>query len=339
MQQTHFYHHLIDIEKKRIFPAEIIIAKDKIISIKETDKPCENYILPGFIDAHVHVESSMLIPSEFARLAVNHGTVATISDPHEIANVCGIEGVEYMIENAAKVPFKFHFGAPSCVPATSFETAGDVIDSKGIEKLLQRDDIYYLSEMMNYPGVLFKEEEVMKKIEFAQKYNKPVDGHAPGLRDEQAKQYIDAGISTDHECFTKEEAEDKLKFGMKILIREGSAAKNFDALIDLLDEHYENMMFCCDDKHPDELVLHHINLHVKRALAKGNDLFKVLQVACINPVKHYKMNVGLLNENDSADFIVVDNLSNFSILKTVINGRVVSENGMTKIESINEKIT
>ena len=338
MQQTILYHHLIDIENKRIFPAEITIIKDKIISIQETDKACENYILPGCIDAHVHVESSMLIPSEFARLAVNHGTVATISDPHEIANVCGVEGVEYMIDNAAKVPFKFHFGAPSCVPATSFETAGDVIDSKGIEKLLQRDDIYYLSEMMNYPGVLFKEEEVMKKIAFAHQYQKPVDGHAPGLRGEQAKQYIDAGISTDHECFTKEEAQDKLKFGMKILIREGSAAKNFDALIDLLDEHYENMMFCCDDKHPDELVLHHINLHVKRALAKGNDLFKVLQVACINPVKHYKMNVGLLNENDSADFIVVDNLSNFSILKTVINGRVVSENGMTKIESINEKI-
>ena len=312
MQQTHFYHHLIDIENKRIFPAEIIIAKDKIISIKETDKPCENYILPGFIDAHVHVESSMLIPSEFARLAVNHGTVATISDPHEIANVCGIEGVEYMIENAAKVPFKFHFGAPSCVPATSFETAGDVIDSKGIEKLIAT---------------------LLHQIS-----HKPVDGHAPGLRGEQAKQYIDAGISTDHECFTKEEAEDKLKFGMKILIREGSAAKNFDALIDLLDEHYENMMFCCDDKHPDELVLHHINLHVKRALANGNDLFKVLQVACINPVKHYKMHVGLLKENDSADFIVVDNLADFSILKTVINGNLVSENGIAKIESIDEKI-
>ena len=338
MQQTHFYHHLIDIVNKRIYPAEIIISKDKIISIKETDKHCENYILPGFIDAHVHVESSMLIPSEFARLAVNHGTVATISDPHEIANVCGIEGVEYMLDNAAKVPFKFHFGAPSCVPATSFETAGDRIDSTGIEQLLQRDDIYYLSEMMNYPGVLFKDEEVLKKIALAHQYNKPVDGHAPGLRGEQARQYIEAGISTDHECFTKEEAEDKLKYGMKILIREGSAAKNFDALIDLLDEHFENMMFCCDDKHPDELVLQHINMHVKRALAKGNDLYKVLQVACINPVKHYKMNVGLLNENDCADFIVVNHLEDFTILKTVINGTVVSENGITKIESIHEKM-
>lgn len=338
MQQTHFFHHLIDIENKRIFPAEIIISNDRIISIKETDKPCKNYILPGFIDAHVHVESSMLIPSEFARLAVNHGTVATISDPHEIANVCGIEGVEYMLDNAKKVPFKFHFGAPSCVPATTFETAGDTIDSKGIETLLQRDDIYYLSEMMNYPGVLFKDEEVMKKIALSHQYNKPVDGHAPGLRGDQAKQYIDAGISTDHECFTKEEAEDKLKFGMKILIREGSAAKNFEALIDLLDEHFENMMFCCDDKHPDELVLHHINVHVKRALAKGNDLYKVLQVACVNPVKHYKMQVGLLKEDDFADFIVVDNLDDFTILKTVINGNVVSENGVSNIESIEEKI-
>jgi adenine deaminase len=333
MQQTYFYHHLIDIVNKRIYPAEIIISKDKIISIKETDKHCENYILPGFIDAHVHIESSMLIPSEFARLAVNHGTVATISDPHEIANVCGIEGVEYMLDNAAKVPFKFHFGAPSCVPATSFETAGDIIDSTGIEQLLQRDDIYYLSEMMNYPGVLFKDEEVLKKIALAHQYNKPVDGHAPGLRGEQAKQYIEAGISTDHECFTKEEAEDKLKYGMKILIREGSAAKNFDALIDLMHEHSDMMMFCSDDKHPDSLAEGHINKLCARAVKYGIDIFKVLKAACINPVEHYKMDVGLLKEKDAADFIVVKDLVDFEVVQTFINGMLVAENGQSFIKT------
>jgi adenine deaminase len=338
MSTSKLYHHLIDIHSQRIYPAEIIIEENTIISIKETKQPCVHYILPGLIDAHIHIESSMLIPSEFARIAVRHGTVATISDPHEIANVCGVEGVEYMIENARKVPFKFHFGAPSCVPATSFETAGDSIDSTKIEQLLQRDDIYFLSEMMNYPGVLYKDEEVMKKIALAQKYNKPVDGHAPGLRGEKAKQYINAGISTDHECFTKEEALEKLQYGMKILIREGSAAKNFEALIDLLNDFEDEVMFCCDDKHPDELVLYHINDHVKRALAKGIDLFKVLKAACLNPVLHYKIDVGLLRIQDKADFIVVDNLNDFNIIKTTINGEVVYENGVSNIQSIDQGV-
>ena len=261
--------------------------------------------MPGFVDAHVHIESSMLVPSEFARLAVVHGTVATISDPHEIANVNGMAGVEYMIDNGNTVSFKFHFGAPSCVPATIFETAGAALNSNDVNILLQRPEINYLSEMMNFPGVLNGDAEVLKKIAAAKKYNKPVDGHAPGLRGELAKQYIDAGISTDHECFTEEEAMDKLNYGMKILIREGSAAKNFEALIDLMDVHYEMMMFCSDDKHPDSLVDGHINVLCKRAVAKGIDVFKVLQAACINPVEHYKMRVGTLKEGDSADLIIV----------------------------------
>ena len=226
----------------------------------------------------------MLVPSEFARMAVVHGTVATISDPHEIANVCGMEGVRFMIDNGNTVPFKFHFGAPSCVPATTFETAGATLTAEDVDALLARPEINYLSEMMNFPGVLFRDEEVMKKIASAKKYGKPVDGHAPGLRGEDAKKYIDAGISTDHECFTAEEALDKLKFGMKILIREGSAAKNFEALAPLLHEHYKQMMFCSDDKHPDSLELGHINQLCARAVAKDIDLFKVLQVACVNPV-------------------------------------------------------
>ena len=301
------------------------------VAFPEGGSRMEAFILPGFIDAHVHIESSMLIPSEFARLAVVHGTVATVSDPHEIANVCGMNGVEYMIENGKTVPFKFNFGAPSCVPATTFETAGAIVDAHDVNDLMRREDILYLSEMMNFPGVLNSEEEVMNKIASAKKHNKPVDGHAPGLRGEAAKKYIDAGISTDHECFTKEEALDKLKYGMKILIREGSAAKNFEALIDLLNDYEDRMMFCSDDKHPDSLVEGHINQLCARAVAKGIDVFKVLKAACVNPVEHYKLKVGLLRTNDFADFIIVKDLKSFEVLQTYINGELVAENGKSLV--------
>jgi adenine deaminase len=325
---------IIDIENKRIYSGEVHVENGKIISLVEKEHNNKNYILPGFIDAHIHIESSMLVPSEFAKIAVLHGTVATISDPHEIANVLGAAGVYYMIENSKKVPLKFHFGAPSCVPATSFETAGAVIDSDGIKELMAHPDIYYLAEMMNYPGVLFDDAEVLKKIEWAKHYNKPVDGHAPGLRGEAVKKYINAGITTDHECFTYEEAQEKLSLGMKVLIREGSAAKNFEALIDLLPKHYENMMFCSDDKHPDDLIVSHINALCARAAAKEIDIFKILQAACINPVKHYNMNVGLLRENDAADFIVVEDLIHFKVLQTYIDGDLVAENGKSFIPDV-----
>jgi adenine deaminase len=327
---------LVDIHKEKIYPAELTVENGRIISIKEIPDSrltSNDYILPGFIDSHVHIESSMLVPAEFARLAVVHGTVATVSDPHEIANVCGIEGVEFMIENGKTVPFKFNFGAPSCVPATIFETAGASLNAKDVEKLLQRDEIKYLSEMMNFPGVLNEDEEVMKKIAAAHKLLKPVDGHAPGLRGDTAKQYIAAGITTDHECFTKEEALDKLQNGMKILIREGSAAKNFEALIDLLHDYPNQMMFCSDDKHPDSLVLGHINQLCARAVAKGIDLFKILKAACVNPVLHYKLNVGLLKESDPADLIVVKDLKQFQVVSTYINGELVAENGESKIKA------
>lgn len=325
---------IVDIQNKRIYTGEITVENGKITSIIEKNHNIKSFILPGFIDSHIHIESSMLVPSEFAKIAVLHGTVATISDPHEIANVLGTTGVYYMIENSKKVPLKFHFGAPSCVPATIFESAGAIIDSEGIKELMASPDIYYLAEMMNYPGVIFDDEEVLKKIEWAKHFNKPVDGHAPGLRGESVKKYISAGISTDHECFTFEEAEEKLSLGMKILIREGSAAKNFEALIDLLPENYENMMFCSDDKHPDDLIVGHINLLCARAVAKGIDVFKVLQAACINPVNHYKMNVGLLKENDAADFIVVEDLVDFKVLKTFINGELVAANGESFVKHI-----
>lgn len=330
------YGKIVDIPNKKIFDGVLLFDNGKIISIEEVVLPSEQpvqYILPGFIDSHVHVESSMLVPSEFAKLAVVHGTVATISDPHEIANVCGIAGVEYMIDNGKTVPFKFHFGAPSCVPATVFETAGATLDANAVDALLQKKEIYYLSEMMNFPGVLFNDEEVMRKIASAKKYGKPVDGHAPGLRGADAKKYIDAGISTDHECFTASEALDKLNYGMKILIREGSAAKNFEALIGLMHDHYDRMMFCSDDKHPDSLVEGHINQLCARAVAKGIDVFKVLQAACINPVKHYKMDVGLLHVGDAADFIVVEDLVHFKVAQTFINGQLLAENGNSLIKA------
>jgi adenine deaminase len=333
--------NFVDVQQQKIYLATVTVENGKIVSVKPntqlTNQPPDsyrdNYILPGFIDSHVHIESSMLVPSEFAKLAVVHGTVATISDPHEIANVCGMEGVEFMIENGKTVPFKFYFGAPSCVPATVFETAGAVLNSDDVEKLLKSDEIKYLSEMMNFPGVLNKDEEVMKKITSAHRFGKPVDGHAPGLRGEQAKLYIASGITTDHECFTKEEALDKLQHGMKIIIREGSAAKNFEALIDLLHENYDMMMFCSDDKHPDSLVLGHINQLCARAVVKGIDIFKILKAACVNPVIHYKLDVGLLREGDPADFILVKDLEKFEVIKTFINGEMVAENGISNIKT------
>ncbi|PIB36585.1 adenine deaminase [Reichenbachiella sp. 5M10] len=325
---------LIDIAQKEIYPAKIEIAKGRIINIEKTNLAPDQFILPGFVDAHVHIESSMLVPSEFARMAVVHGTVGTISDPHEIGNVLGVKGVEYMIDNGKEVNFKFYFGAPSCVPATPFETAGAEISVSDVEYLLQKKEIVYLAEMMNWPGVLFKDQTVYDKLAIAKKLGKPVDGHAPGLKGEQAQQYAAAGISTDHECFTAQEALDKLNSGMKIMIREGSAAKNFEALIPLLDEHYAHMMFCSDDKHPDNLEEGHINLLVKRALAQGIDLYKILQAACINPVQHYGMEVGLLQQGDPADFIVIDNPDDFNVLETWINGQLVAHKGKSMIESL-----
>ncbi len=330
--------NLVNIRQRSIKPAHIYIENGQIVNIKYVETFFNRFALAGFIDAHVHIESSMLVPSEFARLAVVHGTVATVSDPHEIANVCGADGVRFMIANGKKVPFKFYFGVPSCVPATHFETAGASISSTEIAQLFETENIKYLAEMMNYPGVLFKDKEVMEKLTIAKKYGKKIDGHAPALRGEQARQYISEGISTDHECFTKEEALEKLQYGMKVIIREGSAAKNFEALIDLLPEHYENMMFCSDDKHPDNLVEGHINELVKRAVARGIDVFKVLQVACLNPVEHYGLEVGQLAIGDPADFILVDNLKDFNVLRTYINGELVAEKGRSFIKSVPEQL-
>ena len=328
--------NLVNLFDKSIQEAEISIQGQHITQIKiiGQENPSLSYILPGFVDAHVHIESSMLTPVQFARLAVVHGTVATVSDPHEIANVTGVAGVEYMIEDGKRLPFKFCFGAPSCVPATIFETAGATVTPDDIHDLLAKNEIGYLAEVMNFPGVLNGDPDMIAKINWAKHYNKPIDGHAPGLRGDAAKKYAEAGMTTDHECFTYDEAKEKIGYGMKILIREGSAARNFDALIPLLAEFPDRIMFCSDDKHPDNLVEGHINVLVKRALKLGHNLWNVLQAACLNPVFHYNLPVGLLRENDFADFIKVDNLSDFNISQTWLNGEIVAENNISRFPDL-----
>ncbi len=328
---------IVDVVSKNIFPGELIIENGIIHSVNRLDSGPPHFIIPGFIDAHVHIESSMLIPSEFARLAVCHGTVATVSDPHEIGNVLGKDGVRFMINNGLKTPFKFYFGAPSCVPATKFETAGSEITTSDIEEIFSWPNVHYLAEMMNFPGVLNSDPDVMAKIAVAKKLDKKIDGHAPGLKGKDAKNYIQQGISTDHECFTKEEALEKLLFGMKIIIREGSAAKNFEALWELIDEYPDQIMFCSDDKHPNDLVKSHINALAHRAILKGCDPMNVLRACSFNPIQHYNLKVGLIQNGDPADFCIVNNLTDFKVIETYIDGNKVSEQGLSFIKSVKEE--
>jgi len=318
---------LVDLHRRRIFPAEIGVAGGRIAGIREVADAPDRFVIPGFVDAHVHVESSMLPPREFARLAVRHGTVGSVSDPHEIANVLGVAGVEFMLGEAAGTPFKFCFGAPSCVPATQFETAGAALDAEAVAALLARADIGYLSEVMNWPGVLARDPEVMAKIAAAQAVGKPVDGHAPGLRGADAARYAGAGIQTDHECFTLDEALDKIAAGMLIAIREGSAARNFAALAPLLVSHPDRCMLCTDDLHPNALARGHIDRLVARAVAGGADVFDVLRAACVRPVEHYRLPVGLLRPGDPADFAVVGDLEDFHVIETWIDGCCVARAG------------
>ncbi|MBD2338465.1 adenine deaminase [Calothrix sp. FACHB-156] len=327
--------NIVDVLHKTIFPGTVFINNGHIQAITpEYGQIYNQYILPGFIDAHVHIESSMLIPTEFSRLATVHGTVAAVCDPHEIANVLGLAGIRFMLANAAQTPFTIVFGAPSCVPATEFETAGAKLTATEIHELFEQDGITYLSEVMNVPGVLNRTAEVMDKISIAQRLGYPIDGHAPGLCGEQARSYANAKITTDHECSTLAEALDKLVFGMQILIREGSAAKNFDALHSLIDSHPNQCMFCSDDKHPHDLVKGHINVLVQRAVALGHNLMNVLQIACINPVWHYKINVGLLQVGDAADFIVVNNLQEFTVISTYCKGILAAKEGQAILKSV-----
>ncbi len=331
----HISANYVDVVAGTIKPSTIEIRGGKIAAIKPADLgECSGFLLPGFVDSHIHIESSMLLPSQFAKTAVLHGTVATVSDPHEIANVCGVEGVELMLNDAAETNFKFYFGAPACVPATPFETAGAELGVESVTQLLDDSRIHYLSEMMNFPGVLNRDPDVMAKIGAALERGKPVDGHAPGLRGADAVKYVSAGITTDHECTTREEAIDKLKAGCKIAIREGSAARNFDALESLIDDYPDQVMFCSDDKHPDELLLGHINQLAARAVANGRDIMNVLQACSRNAVEHYDLDVGLLQLGDPADFVVVEDLKSFQVRETYIDGNCVAQNGKSLMPDV-----
>lgn len=328
----HINVNYVDLFEREIYPVELKVVKERITSIKRINETCEHYLLPGFIDAHIHIESSMMPPSEFARLAVCHGTVATVSDPHEIANVLGIEGVKYMLESAEKVPFKFHFGASPCVPATPFETNGATLGPDEIETLLRMPQITYLSEVMNFPGVIAGDPDMLAKIDKAKALGRHIDGHAPGLMGDDLTKYIAAGIETDHEAYSYEEGREKIEKGMKILIREGSAAKNFEALAPLIAEFPDKLMFCSDDRHPNDLAREHIDGHVKRAIAKGYDLYDVLKIACINPIDHYGLDVGSVQVGDPADFIIVEDLKEFKVLRTVIDGKIMMKEGKPTFE-------
>jgi adenine deaminase len=319
--------NIVDIVNRTIFQGELEIYEGKISALKRMPVSEKQYILPGFIDSHLHIESSMMIPAEFAATALPHGTTGVIADPHEIANVMGVEGVMFMIENSRKTPLKIYYSAPSCVPATPFETSGALLGLAETELLLSRPEIVSLAEMMNYPGVLHHDKEILAKLATAKKYHKPVDGHAPGLRGKEVRQYAAAGISTDHECTELEEAEEKISYGMKIMIREGSASKNFTTLIPLLQSSPGSIMFCSDDICPGDLMKGHINLLVKKSVEMGYDLMDTLRAASYNPVKHYHLDTGLLREGDSADFIIVDDLMLFNILTTYIEGNPVAEKG------------
>ena len=319
--------HIIDVLNRQCYDGAITVENGRIASIDPVAHlPKEApYVMPGFVDAHVHIESSMLLPEEFGRVALRHGTVAAVCDPHEIANVLGVEGVEYMISNSRRSPMKMCFAAPSCVPSTPFETAGGNLGVSEIETLMQHDDIYALGEMMNSVGVVMGDETVMGKIYSAQKARKPIDGHAPLLTGDPLKKYVAAGISTDHECTTLEEAEEKLRFGMSILLRSGSAANDFMNLMPLLATHPERLMFCSDDKHPDDLLEGHINLMVRQAVSGGYPLWNILWAACVEPVKHYRLPVGLLHPGDPADFIVVDNPVDFNVMDVYLRGFSVGQ--------------
>ncbi len=323
--------NVVDLIGGQIQPATVCVEDGRITKIVPADF-AKRFLIPGFVDSHIHIESSMLLPAEFARVAVRHGTVATVSDPHEIANVCGVEGIELMLRSASLSPMKFHFGAPSCVPATLFETSGAQIDADMVAKLLDDPRINHLSEVMNFPGVLSGDLQVMTKIHAALDRNLPIDGHAPGLRGEDAKRYIAMGISTDHECVTLEEAEEKIQFGATIAIREGSAARNFDALWPLINRYPAKCMFCSDDKHPDDLLEGHINQLVTRAVQNGCNVMHALQVACLNPVRHYDLDVGLLQVGDPADFVMVENLKDFRVRETYLEGQLVAKDGESFVE-------
>ena len=336
MKTTTYTGHIVDIREKRIFAGEIVVEKGRIAEIRPIESVAEDapYYLPGLVDAHIHIESSLMLPVQFARVAVRHGVTAAICDPHEITNVLGVEGIDFMVNNARNSRFGFYFGLPSCVPSSHLETAGARIDAAQTRELIKRDDLWFLAEMMNFPGVLADDAGTWQKLAAAKEAHKPIDGHAPGVLGENLRKYIGAGVTTDHECSSIEEAREKIAAGMKVLVREGSAARNFEALYPIIGEHPAMTMLCSDDKHPDDLIQGHIDALVRRGMAHGLSVWDLLQAAALNPVEHYRIPAGMMREGDPATFIAVDNLHDFNVVRTVIKGHEVynAEQGLIDSE-------
>ena len=361
---------IFDVITDTIYPARITVEDGLFkeitpISINERSTiDVKGLMIPGFIDAHLHIESSMVSPAQFAKIAVRHGTTAAVCDPHEIANVLGIEGVEAMFENAKQVPFNFYFTAPSCVPATPFETSGAILDSSDIEYLLKKDEIVALGEMMNFPGVINGDEEVIRKLKLAHKYNKPIDGRAPLLSGQDLDEYLKYGISTDHECSNVLEALEKKMKGMKIMVRDGSSAMDMEGLFNiddgvayiedsksesvLLRDIFEKRIFSpmfdfivSDDKHPNDLIKGHLNKSIQKAVSLGIDILKAISMVTINPGYHYNLNCGAIVEGAKADYVIIDSLYDFNVLETYIGGECVfdGENVLFDVPEIEPKNT
>ncbi len=325
---------IVDVSGGEVFPG-MVRFDGRIREVVRAASAPARFILPGLIDAHMHVESTMLIPSEYARAAVRHGTVAAVADPHEIGNVLGGRGVGFMVKNGRKTPFRFFFGAPSCVPATDFESSGARLGPKEVGRLLHSKRISHLSEVMDYPGVIARRPDVMAKIAAAKECGKPVDGHAPGLRGAELDRYISAGISTDHECCMLGEAREKMRKGMKILVREGSAAKNLGALHPVL--RGGSNMLCSDDLEPGDLVAGHMDAILRKCVSLGVPAMDAIRSCTRNPREHYGLGTGLLRPGDPADITVVKDLQSFRVLGTYIGGMRVFDGKRALLPRVRER--
>ncbi len=319
--------NLLNVFTEEIYSAEIGFENGLISCVKPVDGNFNTLILPGFIDSHIHIESSMLCPSRFAEAVIPHGTTSVIADPHEIANVMGVNGINYMFEDASTVPLKMFLTAPSCVPATKFETSGGIITSKDIDALLKRPEFVGLGEVMNFPGVIGQDPDVIEKLEVAHAHKKPIDGHAPMLSGTELCSYVAAGISTDHESTTPSEAFEKRRLGMKIMMREGSSAKNLKALAAVGGD-----FIVSDDKDPEDLVEGHVDKMLLKAIEYGIDPVKALKMVTLNPAEHYSLNNGNLVPGKAADMVIVDDIEKLNVKKVYIDGKLVSNNGTLNFE-------
>lgn len=313
--------NILNVFTDEIYPAEIEIENGIIKCVKKIKGDFQGIMVPGLIDAHIHIESSMLTPSFFAQAAVPHGTTAIVADPHEIANVMGLDGINLMLKDAKNIPLRIFFTAPSCVPATSFETSGAIIGPDEIDILMKKEEVVALGELMNFPGVINEDDLVIEKIQIAHHHKKPVDGHAPLLSGAELCKYVSKGISTDHECISMAEAREKKELGMKIMIREGSSAKNLEDLISLGGE-----FLVSDDIHPGDLSQGHMDHIIKKAIICGLDPIEAVKMVTINPSNHYSLNMGAISPGREANLIMVDDLENFNVKKVYIGGELVAKN-------------